>query len=313
MIIDAHVHVWDEGYQPRGYKLGMAKGAAYRRLPFRDPVEILPRIMPGASNPDGDLLIAEMDKAGVDAVVAMTVDFGIPFDERQDVPIEDVIEHHAELTQRYPGRFYAFFGMDPRRPQMMSALKRAHREWGFKGVKLYPACGFHVSDPVCRPVLQYCVENGLPVLVHTASVAPPLHPKLAHPIEVSEIASHYPDIQLIYGHAGHPYWWQDALQVARQHPFSTMELSMWNEVALSQPEKFIPILGEMRDRLGAHRILMGTDFAAGPATVERGHYKQFVDFMRALPEKAGEYGVKFSQDEVDLIMGDNTARILGLT
>ena len=109
MIIDMHVHVWDEGYQPNGYKLGMAKGAAFKKLPFKDPVDILPKVMSGASDPEGKLLIKEMDLLGIDAVVAMVVDMGIAFNEQQDTPIEAVIDQHAQLIEQYPNRFFAFF------------------------------------------------------------------------------------------------------------------------------------------------------------------------------------------------------------
>lgn len=312
MIIDMHVHVWDEGYQPPGYKYRMAKSIVSRRFPPRDPATVLPRVMSAASDPDGTLLMQQMEQAQVDAVVAMTVDMGLAYNEEQDTPPEQVIEHHAELIRRYPKRFFAFFGMDPRRPQTLSYLQQALDTWGFKGVKLYPACGYRVVDDASRQVVERCVERGLPVLVHTAHVAPPLRPSLARPESVSELASAYPDMTLIYGHAGYRYWWQEALQVCRSHPTSYLELSQWNEEAHRNPELFINVLAEMRDVIGAHRLLMGTDFAAGPATVQRAAYADFMEFMRHLPEHAAEYGKTFTREETDLIMGGNAARLLGI-
>lgn len=312
MIIDMHVHVWDEGYQPAGYKLNMARNIAARRYPPRDPAAILPKVMKAASDPGGALLMQEIERAGVDAVVAMTVDMGLAFGETQDTPPEQVIEHHAELMRRYPGKFYAFFGMDPRRPQTQSYLRRALDEWGFKGVKLYPACGYSVVDEACEPIAKICIDRGMPILVHTAHVPPPLRPSLARPEAVSELAAKYPDVTLIYGHAGYRYWWQDALQVCRSHPSSYLEISQWNEEAEHNPELFVHVLAEMRDVIGAHRILVGTDFAAGPATVQRGAYPRFFDFMRQLPERAKEYGRTFTSEELDLILGGNAARLLHL-
>src|SRR3954453_12630184 len=108
MIVDMHIHVWDEGYQPRKYKIGFASRAAYRRLPARDPLTILPRVMAGASDPTGEYLIGDMDRTGIDVAVAMVVDFGIAVGEEQETPIEDVIANHAALIKKFPGRFQAF-------------------------------------------------------------------------------------------------------------------------------------------------------------------------------------------------------------
>ncbi len=312
MIVDMHVHVWDEGYQPPGYKLGMAKSAAYRTLPHRDPLAILPRVMEGASDPDGTLLLDEMNRAGVDAVVAMTVDLGLAFGQDQDTPPSAVIEHHGELILKYPGRFFAFFGMDPRRDETLEYFRRAVDEWGFKGLKLYPACGYSVADDICQPLIETCVERGLPVLVHTAHVPPPLRAALTRPSAVSELAARYPEATLIYGHAGYRYWWEEALQVSRSHPTSYIEISQWTGEALRNPELFVTVLSEMRDVLGAHRILLGTDFAAGPRTVAGGTYPEIITFMRELPERADRYGRAFTRDEADLILGGNAARLLGL-
>lgn len=311
-MIDMHVHVWDEGYQPLGYKMGMARGVASRRFPPRDPLTILPRVMQGASDPEGVLLMQEMEHSDVDAVVAMTVDMGVAFKEEQETPPEAVIEHHAELIRRYPGKFFAFFGMDPRRASTPAVFRRAMDEWGFKGLKLYPACGFSVVDEACLPLIEGCVERGVPILVHTAHVAPPLRPDLARPAAVSQIAAKYPEATLIYGHAGYRYWWEEALQVSRSHTSSYLEISQWTEEAHRNPELFINVLSEMRDTIGAHRMLLGTDFAAGPVTAERGEYPRLMEFMRTLPEQAARYGKVFTQEETDLITDGNARRLLKL-
>ncbi len=40
--------------------------------------------------------------------------------------------------------------------------------------------------------------------------------------------------------------------------------------------------------------------------------KRLVDWWKNLPETAKKYGCEFTQDDVDLILGGNVARILGI-
>lgn len=313
MIIDMHVHVWDEGYQPEGYKQNMARGAAFRRWPPRDPASIRPRVMSGAADPEGELLLPELDRAGVDAAVAMIVDMGPAFGEEQDTPIEAVLEQHATLMRRYPGRFYAFFGMDPRRPGVADAFRRAVTEQGFKGIKLYPPCGYLPDDEACHPLYEACLELGVPVTFHTGGGAPPLDPGLVHPSRLSAVSRRYPDLPVIYAHAGRPRWWRDILHISTSNPNAYLELSGWNEAAARDPAGFAHTLAEMRDTVGAHRILMGSDYAAGPRTSgERSRYGAWIDYLRTLPSAGADYGVSFSEEEIALILGGNAQRLLGL-
>lgn len=314
MNIDMHIHVWDEGFHPQKFKLARAKEVAHRRLPFRDPLTLLPRIMADGVDPEGVLLMQEMTKAGIDAVVAMTMDVGIAIGDEQDTPVEKVMEHHHHLTQKYKGRFYAFFGVDPRRPGALKLFEKSVREWDFKGLKLYPPCGYFPADDVCKPFLRTCVDLGVPVLVHTSAlVVPPLRSRYAHPMYVSDIAAEFPDLRIIYGHMGFPAWAEDAAAVAQMHSWSYMELSQWNREALSHPERFIPRLAAIRDMVGAHRILFASDYSAGPGTAgNRSKYAEWVQFIRDLSDKAPQYGCKFTSDEVNLILGGNAQRILRL-
>lgn len=308
-----HIHVWDDGYQPDRYKLGFASRAAYKRLPARDPMTILPRVMPGASDPTGEYLIGDMERAGVDAAVAMVVDFSIASKDEQKTPIEDVIQNHAALTKKFPGKFFAFFGMDPRRPGAVERFEKAVKEEGFKGLKMYPACGFYPWDDICQPFYRKCVELNVPVLFHTATVGWPLTPRFAHPIHLGDVQREYPDMTIIFGHSGRPAWWRDAAAVAGGHWNSYLELAQWERVAEKDPGEFIRILGEMRDEVGAHRIVWASDYSAGPArSGEKSTWPWWVNFMKALPDRAPEFGVSFSKDEVDLILGGNAQRILGL-
>lgn len=307
-----HVHVWDEGYQPQKYKLGFATRAANRRFPPRDPAGILPRVMPGASDPRGELLLGDMDRFGVDAVAAMVVDFGFAVGEQQATPIGEVIENHGRLIKAHPGRFHAFFGMDPRRPGSLERFEQAVREEGFSGLKMYPGCGFYPWDDVCLPFYKLASDLNVPVLFHTAPVGWPLTARFAHPMHLGDVQRDFPDLSIIFGHVGGVPWWKDAVTIAAGHWNSYLELSQW-ERRMTAPEDLVRTLGEMRDQVGAHRILFGSDYAAGPAkSGDKSNWGHWIEFFRELPERGRAIGVAFSEDEVALMLGGNAARLLKL-
>jgi predicted TIM-barrel fold metal-dependent hydrolase len=67
-------------------------------------------------------------------------------------------------------------------------------------------------------------------------------------------------------------------------------------------------LNIMRDVVGAHRILFGTD---EPSLIP-GDFeltKRWVQLFKNLPEGAKKYGVDFSQEETELILYGNAERI----
>ena len=67
----------------------------------------------------------------------------------------------------------------------------------------------------------------------------------------------------------------------------------------------------MIETVGPHRILMGSDFSAGPKTIgERNRLPAWLNYLRTLPDMSSQYNVNFTSEEIDLIMGDNAQNIL---
>ncbi len=69
----------------------------------------------------------------------------------------------------------------------------------------------------------------------------------------------------------------------------------------------------MRDQLGAHRILFGTDMPAYNLAKEESDMRltqPWVQLFKNLPEEGRKYGVDFSKEEAELIMHGNAERIL---
>ena len=65
----------------------------------------------------------------------------------------------------------------------------------------------------------------------------------------------------------------------------------------------------MRDRIGADRILFGSDMAGIEVSLT---LKQWVDQFRILPEWAKQLGHRIPQHQIDQILGESTRRIYRL-
>jgi predicted TIM-barrel fold metal-dependent hydrolase len=145
MIIDCHAHVAAEGMLPTAFFESWTDNLA-RSLPTggRDGLRRL--FCQLNHDPYCDRLIAEMDAAGIDKTVLLIIDFGLTF-SREVMPLELAYQRHRELLERYSDRFLVFGGIDARRGSAaLELFERSIREWNFRGLKLYPPCGYSPSD-----------------------------------------------------------------------------------------------------------------------------------------------------------------------
>jgi len=313
MIIDAHMHIHSPRFIAPKLRMFYARSAAFRSLPFRDPEKLFPRTTVGIADEDGAYTIAAMNEHGVDVMVPMIVDHAVNVGEDAEIPFPKVVELYAGLMEKHKGRLYGFIGVDPRREGGLELFERAVKEWGFIGLKLYPGNGYYPYDEVCQPFYRKCLELGVPVTFHTSPTPAPARSRFAHPMNISDLHGAYPDLTVIYAHAGHGAWWEDAAQVASGHPHGYLDLSQWPRDARKNLGEFIDKLGRMRDYVGAHRILWASDFGFGPSNAgEKSPLPHWLKTFRDLPTTGEQYGVRFTQEEVDLMLGGNAQRLFNL-
>ena len=296
-VIDAHTHLRRD--------LGFVSQRFLTRQPVTQPVdqEILhSERVTSRLDPDGSKLITMMDAAGVDAAITCPVDYAYALGEATRT-IEEINEWYPELVKQHPGRIYYMAGLDPRRPNAVELFRRALTEWGAVGIKLHPTTGFLPNDPACHPLYRLASEHGASVLYHTGPSW--MKARLAHPYYVDDVAADFPDMKIWLGHTG-GVWWRESLTVLRTKSNCYAELAGWQNRASQNMEQFVKDLGEVRDAIGAERILYGTDW---PAPI--GNPTDFVQAIKDLPKVGPQYGVNFTTEEVDAILGGNTARLLG--
>lgn len=206
MIIDAHAHI-DESPE----------------FGWFDPPEVL---------------LAEMDHAGIDKAVVMTY---------ADVPgiNRDALQYLARALSRYPGRFYAYARINPfYGAEAVQLLDEAITN-GFKGLKLHPESVLaHPYHEATLRVIRRAAERRAPVLFHCGDEA------LSLPLQVARAAELVPEATIIMGHMGGYFHVPDAILAAERLDNLILETS-----AMPYPAH----IREAVRRIGAERVIFGSD------------------------------------------------------
>lgn len=325
MLIDAHMHVFPPGSWCDQFRWAIAVNWARSRLPFRDPNEVFLRIGEAMYDPEGEKWAQEREYLGIDIAVNQVLDYGFTEGWGGECPIsvEELNRQSCLLAQKYPGKYYAFVGVNPKRHNAVEILERGVKEWGAKGLKLLPTTGFYPNDRVCYRLYEKCAELGVPVSIHTGG-GNYRYMKYANPVLLDEPAKDFPELEFIVTHSGGGIGglWEEAVTVATMNPNMNLDLTEWQPTVIrggrlgkrgkykDHVPMFIDILDIMRNRLngGCINILFGTDHPTIPIEIT----KEWVDLFKNLPAVAAQYDYDFSQEEADLICYKNAARIMKL-
>src|ERR1051326_7035241 len=312
IVIDTHTHPYDMGFWPPRWFDNVAYRWAYTPPAKRDPAIIRDKIEKGMADPGGSGMVAHMDAAGIDVSVILPMDWELGLGQKQPVSIESVHEYYAAMSTRFPGRFVCFAGIDPQRPNAVELFEWAVSRLGMRGLKLYPPTGWYPYDRRAYPLYERCEAWGLPILCHTGSTVALLKPRFANPIFLQDVQADFPRLTLWLGHAGGKLYWDEAVTVVDHGANSYLELSNWEDIAYADEETFIKQLGKARDKIGAHRLLFGSDHFSGKRFRGSEFLVKWTQWFRDLPDRAEKHGIRFSHEEVDLLLGGNAARCLKL-
>ena len=263
----------------------------------------------------------DMDEEGVDVSIIHHIDWGMAFKDDAPATIEQLNKDHCELANRFPGRVYSLFAIDPRRsPGGVKMFEKAVTDWGAIGLNFMPPCGFYPNEPICYAYYQKALDLDVPVSIHTGFQHwPGLSNKYARPMYLDDIGVDFPDLTVIVNHSGMDSrassgWWEEAVGVAETKLNFYLEVADWQKSmvrAMDDMAELVRKLKVMRDAVGAHRILFGTDQPAINQT-DFELTKKWVELFEDLPNVARKYGVDFSREETELILHGNAERIFRL-
>jgi hypothetical protein len=160
----------------------------------------------------GDLLIQEMDRAGIEkAVMPGRVNSVIG-----TVPNDDL----ETIANEYNGRFVPLVAIDPRdRKAAVAEVQRCMKKAVFKGAVVEPGLmpsPWYLDDARLYPIYAYLEDNRIPLLFMAGGNAGP-DVTYSSPEHIDRVARDFPTLKIISGHGNWP-WASQIIHVCYRRP-----------------------------------------------------------------------------------------------
>jgi predicted TIM-barrel fold metal-dependent hydrolase len=160
-------------------------------------------------------------------------------------------------------------------------------------VKLHPGTHAYYPDQAVhklRPLLEFVTRQELLLIVHTGD------PPYAQPVQVVPLAEAFPRCRIVLAHLGTQQvsYANQAIYVARQHPNVYLE-SGWGT---------LPRLKDAVLAIGTQRLLHATDCPI----LEMGSQLRLLEVLTY----RAPFGLRLPDGELEDILGNNAARLLGI-
>ena len=198
MIIDFHVHIWEEG------------ALFYQGSP--------------------DDYVKKMDQLGIDKMCILGVDLGMHYarynrrdSQRRLTAFESSFGHKTTLSNKHlydfvkvhPDRLVGFGSIHPDgNYNLEEEFEKCVNDYGFKGLKLYPLSGFYPDDERLFPVYEKGEKLGSVFLFHTGvKDCSSMNMKYDDPIYLDNLAAEFPELKIVIAHIAYP-WVDKAIWVA---------------------------------------------------------------------------------------------------
>ena len=310
MIIDIHTHLFAKGWLPREFFHGVARfitRESAKQGIRQTNEEVGDGLMEASSDPEAEMLLAEMDESGIDKSVIFPVDFGLALGD-PEVSIEEVNKKFAELARKHPDKLIAFAGIDPRREGALELFQKCVEEWGMKGLKLHPCSGFCPNQKEVYPLLERACRWKIPVLIHSGSMMVPLRSKYCQTVHFDDLGVDFPDLPVIAAHAGGTFGYPQMLSLMIVKLNILVDISAWQLTAEKDYTRFCKSLRDLMDFAEPERIFFGSDSPSFRSIMSN---TDWVRLVKDLPQKAPE-GITFTEEEISAVLGGNAQKLLDL-
>ncbi len=312
MLIDAHAHIFQ--VVNGSVRTGPVRGLGYGRIAFGDQtLQLLPPFNERTAY-TAEMLIAQMDWAGVDRAFLLQGTYYGPCND-----------YARQAIARYPERLAGAAWLDPCVAGAREAFAQAFAgdsaaTPGFRGVKLefsvshglsglHP--GAHLDDPALEWLWGELERRGLALTLDLGSIGSQSYQTAA----VHKIAQWHPDLKIVVAHLGQPtlaaeadaeMWarWQEQIELARLP-------NVWLDCAalpIFLPEEEYPYPSAGRylqmavERIGPGKVLWGSD---QPGLLSVLSYPQLVRLAHL-------HTAFLSPAEQSLILNENARLVYGL-
>jgi hypothetical protein len=289
MKIDFHSHCFEPTLLPSEYQRALVI-AHQARTGSQRPVEpVVENMRRNMNDPDGSMLREGLQECGIEHTFVIGLDWGFAFGN--DDPALDPRQQMSWATRlqgESSGGYFSYaFGIDPRRANARELVEEA-LETCAVGVKIYPPAGYRADDPACDAVYEAVIAADAFVITHTGRQSYPFNLEYGRVDQYGSVQRRHPELRLVLAHAGVPFWGHEAIEVAKGHPGTILEVSGWHKILDAEPEKVRTFLLKAWEELGPYKVVFGTDLVSGPGITKRMDLlRRWVDFYEEVAKEAG--------------------------
>ena len=244
-------------------------------------------------HPPSDMKIESVEKLA-ESMKSAKVDLGVLLVVDTETVTGNKISNDsmAEIMKAFPEQFICFGSVDPHKGEVaVKELERIVNDLGLKGLKLFPSTQlFYPSDKKVYKIYESAQELGVPVLFHSGAplVSGTHRLKFNHPLQLDDVAIDFPELKIVMGHMGNPWFW-DAYALAERHENLYFDIS-------GRAREFLPHLPwKLFEKRISDKILFGTDMQHS--------FSEYIEEIRGLP---------ISEVFKDKILGENAKKLLDL-
>ncbi len=265
-----------------GFLNTLMYSAGERRDGFTRTVGFEPS--PAAQQQSMELLLGEMDEAGVDKGVVV----GRLAGTLGSVPNSDV----QAIVAAHPQRFVGAASIDPTSRKGACETISAAVQAGFKLINIEPGSypvPMYADDRRLYPIYAHCEDLGVPVIMMVGGTAGP-DLSYSDPIRTDRVLADFPQLKVIVAHGGWP-WVTEILHIAFRRTNMYLSPDMYFS-RMPGWEEYV----KAADTFLADRMLYASSFPFCPVK----DYKQWFEQLPIKPTN------------LEKVMGGNAARLLGL-
>ncbi|MHA1380497.1 MAG: amidohydrolase family protein [Candidatus Helarchaeota archaeon] len=305
MIIDFHVHVWEQKMVSKGYKEYLNNFTQILR----------PENISNNYSADPHTLVTDLDEAKIDKAVILIADYSFT-PAKMKISIETYVDYVIKVCDEYKDKLTGFVGVDPRHGKEGIKLVNYAIEQNLKGIVLTPTTGFYLTDEIVTPYYEIAKRNNIPIVIHDFGLVPlPFSLKYADLLPLDDILMNYPKVLFVLAPIDMAIG-SNLMSIGMRHMSHLYgELSGFSTQFMMGrvPDMFLlQPLGMAKEFYGSKRLLFGSDW---PFFENHVLVKDWVDKVKKakLPLILRPFGVPSLEDEDrENILGRNGATVLGI-
>lgn len=302
-IIDAHCHIASQELTARSFIDGainnMVSALSAQGMSV-SASKIADLYLQKMNDPLCDALVAEMAESGISKSILLAADFTYALKDCA-LNIEESFSRHRDVLARHPSKFEVFGGVDPRWGNDGIALfERSLKEFGFRGFKVYPPCGFSPSFSGLFPFYDLCSQYKAPVVVHIGPTSPALSFDTSNPFLLDEAARKFPDVNFILAHASVSFT-EESVMMSAFRPNIYLDISGYQSSFRTAGTG--GAVKRIVSRGINHKVLFGTDW---PVFRLQGDQHSFVEAVIAEDGPLSD----LSEKEKAMVLYVNAERLL---